>query len=257
MLLDRQAGVLAVTSASWRVPAAEETGAQKFLGEIEPLLARALEAAGLLVLAQASVRSSSSSSKGEMRGAVELRLNPASGGAVVESVCWDGQRCRGNVSFALQAVSDTNVILLVADASKSRALPCPSSSPSSAPLPVTRAAFVASLASSSSSSASASASASAAVDHTSGVLQCGATRSRTCASCYLAVKDTDAPDAIPPLLYPAGNQPSSWVSLNIVCMCLSVCVCTRACLCVCVCAADMKARGCVRRLCVRVNGVCE
>jgi hypothetical protein len=215
MLLDRQAGVLAVTSPSWGAPAAEETGAQRFLGETEPLLVRALEAAGLLVLAQASVRSSSSS-KGEMRGAVELRLNAASGGAVVESVCWDGQRCRGNVSFALQAVSGTNVILLVADASNSRALPCPSSSPSSAPLPLTRTAFVASLASSSPSSPSAS------VDHTSGILQCGATRSRTCDSCYLAVKDADAPDAIPPLLYPAGNQLSSCVSLYILCVCVCV-----------------------------------
>jgi hypothetical protein len=235
MLLDRQAGVLAKTSPSWGAPAAEDTGAQRFLGEIEPLLVRALEAAGLLVLSQASFRSSSSSSsssRGEMRGAVEVRLNAASGGGVVESVCWDGQRCRGNVSFALQTVSDTNVILVVADASNSRALPCPSSSPSSAPLPVTRTAFVASLASSSPSSASASASAS--VDHTSGVLQCGATRSRTCDSCYLAVKDGDAPDAMPPLLYPAGNQLSSCVSLKSVCVC--VCVCARARECACACA---------------------
>ena len=82
MLLDRQAGVLAMTSPSWGAPAAEDTGAQRFLGEIEPLLVRALEAAGLLVLSQASFRSSSSSSssKGEMRGAVEVRLSAASGG---------------------------------------------------------------------------------------------------------------------------------------------------------------------------------
>jgi len=172
MLLDEHADVVAVSSSKLTATPAD---AGLFVGEVEPLLPRALEAAGLLGLVDVSLRSGNGG-RGTVVNSIVLRESAASG-AVVQATSWDGVRCRANVSFAVHPVSGTNAIIVIADGRKSAVTVCGQMAP------VSRAAFTAAMLA---SRAAAADNATAPPSKAAGA-RCGATRSRACASCYLSV----------------------------------------------------------------------
>ena len=179
MLLDQHAHVVAVSSSKRTdiqlLLTAAQAGAGLFLGEVEPQLPRALEAAGVLGLVDASV-SSIHGGRGTVVSSVALRVSAASA-AVVHATSWDGVRCLGNVSFALHPVAGTNAFVVIADGRNSAVTNCGQMTP------VSRAGLIADL----SLSRAATTTNATARPHNASETQCGATRSRACASCYVSV----------------------------------------------------------------------
>ena len=181
MLLDQHADVVAVSSSKRTdielLLTAAQAGAGLFLGEVEPQLPRALEAAGVLGLVDASV-SSIHGGRGTVVSSVALRVSAASA-AVVHATSWDGVRCLSNISFALHPVTGTNAYVVIADGRSSAVTNC------SQMTPVSRAGFTADL----HLSRAAATTNATSQSHNASETQCGATRSRACASCYVSVPE--------------------------------------------------------------------
>jgi len=172
MLLDQDVGVVAVSASKLT---AVDVSKGVFLGQVEPKLLRALEAAGLLLVVQGT-QSGDSTRKGKVLESVRLRIGAATG-AVVKSESWDGGQSLHNVIFSLQPVAGFNLILVVADGTKSTLVAASSANI----LPVTRAHFMASLA--------------APMKRNEPRSYCGVTRTSACSSCYLSVPLPNAADS--------------------------------------------------------------
>ena len=194
MLLDQHAAVVGVSGSKLTHTKVE---AGVFVGEIEPLLLGRLVDAGLLALVEVTMRPGSSSGGGKGRAlkSLELLLN-ATGVALENITSWDGVLCQAAVTFALEPVPGTNVILVVATGeADSVATPC--GSPQVAP--VSRAMALERL-----QAAQASGSPVAAASS-----QCRKPRSRPCSSCYLSVPAGSKPLAAGHGV--VGSDPAQWV----------------------------------------------
>ena len=190
MLLDQDVGVVAISASKLT---AVDVSKGVFLGQVEPMLLRALEAAGLLLVVQGT-QSGDSTRKGKVFESVRLRIDAATG-AVVESESWDGGQSLHNVTFSLQPVAGFNLILVVADGTKSTLVAASSTNI----LPVTRAHFTTSLA--------------APMKRNEPRSYCGVTRTSACSSCYLSVPLPDAADSKVAVAGDSvvGSDASQWV----------------------------------------------
>ena len=184
MLLDQHASIVASSHSS-----AEATIAGKFLGEVEPLLAKKLGEDGLLHAVEVPVRFASGT-KGKVLTSIELSVLAA--GRSIESA--SSLKCRERMLFALQPVAGTNMILVVAE---------DSSGPTDCQAevsPVTRDELALNLTAAASSPC-----------QNDSFSQCRATRSSACNSCFVTVPST--PDGIMKVAGDTviGSDGSQWV----------------------------------------------